>query len=277
MQYRTQVLSRVCTTVFIAIIIFGCVGGDKLSEEEALYTTKGANYYRLGKYKEAIKTFDELVERFGDSEDLSHKDAVAWALVKKGITLVEMNRHEEAITTFDEVVTRFGESTELSLREQVAGALVNKGSTIGQMAAMGKDLEKKETLFKKEIALYDDVLSRFGTDPKSAFKEQTAMALFNKGSALLHQVYIETNPKKKQEILHEATDCCRRAVALGAMHYNLACALALSGELDEAFDELTVSLENEEAPWLHVKNDPDLDALRDDPRYEELKKKYEDD
>ena len=42
------------------------------------------------------------------------------------------------------------------------------------------------------------------------------------------------------------------------------------GEKDKAFVELNKALENREYLLLYIKIDPRLDALRDDPRYQEL-------
>ena len=56
------------------------------------------------------------------------------------------------------------------MREHVAAALRNKGVRLG---ALGRGEE--------EIAVYDDLLARFGTATEPALREQVAMALVNKG------------------------------------------------------------------------------------------------
>jgi hypothetical protein len=57
------------------------------------------------------------------------------------------------------VFVRFGAASELALREQVAQALVNKGATLGELGR-GEDA----------IAVYDDVIARFGADEDPALK-----------------------------------------------------------------------------------------------------------
>jgi hypothetical protein len=59
------------------------------------------------------------------------------------------------------------------LREQVAKALVNKGARLG---VLGRSDEA--------IAVYADVLARFGTATELALREQVAKALVNKGARL---------------------------------------------------------------------------------------------
>jgi tetratricopeptide (TPR) repeat protein len=126
-------------------------------------------------YEEAIAAYEDLVSRFGDSEEGALKEQVAKALVNKGVTLGQLKRPEEEIAAYEDLVSRFGDSEEGGLKEQVAKALVNKGVTLGQ-------LERPE----EEIAAYEDLVSRFGDSEEGALKEQVAKALFNKAVRLGH-------------------------------------------------------------------------------------------
>jgi len=54
---------------------------------------------------------------------------------------------------------------------------------------------------------------------------------------------------------------------------NLATFYAALGEKDKAFAELNKSYENRENVMVHLKVDPRLDPLRDDPRFQELLRK----
>ncbi|MBI4358864.1 MAG: hypothetical protein HY584_06145 [Candidatus Omnitrophica bacterium] len=51
------------------------------------------------------------------------------------------------------------------------------------------------------------------------------------------------------------------------IHYNLACSLALVGAKDEAFEVLQRTMELGYKDLDHMKRDPDLKSLRDDPRF----------
>ena len=134
---------------------------------------KGISLGQVGNSEEAIRVYDEVVSRFGDSTDLALREQVAKALINKGVSLGKMGKNEEEIRVYDDVVARFGDSTDLALREQVANALINKGITLGQM---GKSEE--------EIRVYDDVVARFGDSTDLALREQVAKALRNKGITL---------------------------------------------------------------------------------------------
>ena len=84
--------------------------------------------------------------------ELPLREAVARALVNKGVRLGALDRSAEEVAVYDDLLARFGTATELPLREAVAEALVNKGITLG---ALDRSAE--------EIAVYDDLLARFGT------------------------------------------------------------------------------------------------------------------
>jgi len=55
-------------------------------------------------------------------------------------------------------------------------------------------------------------------------------------------------------------------------HYNLACSLALVDRKNEAFDELGRAIELGYDEAEHMREDPDLEGLRGDPRFEALLK-----
>ena len=54
--------------------------------------------------------------------------------------------------------------------------------------------------------------------------------------------------------------------------YNLACAYSLAGKLDEAFAALKRCAEKGDWDryWKHANGDPDVEAMRADPRWKEL-------
>ncbi|WP_323587681.1 tetratricopeptide repeat protein [Aliarcobacter butzleri] len=80
-----------------------------------------------GKEEKAIKVYDEIIERFKDSNENNILECVAKAFVNKGFILGEMNgKAEEAIKVFNELIERFKDSKENNILEQVVSALLNK-------------------------------------------------------------------------------------------------------------------------------------------------------
>jgi len=58
------------------------------------------------------------------------------------------------------------------------------------------------------------------------------------------------------------------------VRYNLACSLAMTGQMDEALDELQNAIQRGYSDVMHLQTDPDLDPLRDHPRYEEMIRRF---
>jgi tetratricopeptide (TPR) repeat protein len=83
-----------------------------------------------------------------------------------------IDRTSAAPDVYDEPVVRPGDS-ELAIREQVAKALANKAFTLGELNRAADAL-----------AVYDDVVARFGDAPEPAIREQVAKALANKAFTL---------------------------------------------------------------------------------------------
>jgi hypothetical protein len=71
----------------------------------------------------------------------------------------------EALAAYDHVLTLYGASPEPRLQERVAKALVNKGFTLG---ALGQS--------EAEMAVYDEVERRFGSDERPGTREAVERA-----------------------------------------------------------------------------------------------------
>jgi hypothetical protein len=56
--------------------------------------------------------------------------------------------------------------------------------------------------------------------------------------------------------------------------YNLACSSALLGQTDKAFAALERALRLGYSPIAHLRRDPDLNSIRDDPRFARLLRRY---
>ena len=166
--------------------------------------------------EEALAIYDEVVQRFGESDALIPLQLVASALLSKGVTLRTMNRPEEALAACDEVVQRLGASDALISLQLVASALLSKGVTLRTMnrpeealatynevvQRLGASdalislqlvafalLSKGVTLGtmnrpEEALAIYDEVVRRFGDSENPALSEPVAKALFNKGIML---------------------------------------------------------------------------------------------
>ena len=140
-----------------------------MSETETADTPPAEGMARI----QAGELDDELLQRFGESDDPALRVRVAVALVNKGVALASLDHNEAAVETYDEVLRRFGERDGPELRVHVASALFNKGVALAS-------LDRNEAA----VETYDDVLRRFGESDGPELRMHVAKALVNKGVAL---------------------------------------------------------------------------------------------
>ena len=133
---------------------------------------KGAEQYRA-----AVTAFKEVVTRFVRSEAPDIQECVATALLNRGFLHGRLGDPAAAVTCYDEVTGRFGGSHPLRLRVCVAMALRNKGSTLAGP-------ESPEAM-RSAIAIWDDIIERFGEPGEPEVQIEVASALMKKAAALM--------------------------------------------------------------------------------------------
>ncbi len=134
---------------------------------------KGRKRRQLNDFEGAVAAWDEVLVRFGTSEDQDIQQTVAVALYLKGNTLGELNDFEIAIAVYDKVVSRFGAIDSKDIQWWVAAALVGKGHIL-----------VKINDFDAAVAVYDGVVERLGLSSTPSIQRWVAAALVDKGKAL---------------------------------------------------------------------------------------------
>ena len=137
-----------------------------------LFKTKIAMRNSERTHEDTLAACEEMVLRFGKSEDPAIQEWVAKALVNKGVALHTLQRPDDAVAACDEVMDRFGTSEMPILQEAVARALVNKGFAFNA-------LQRQDDA----LAAFDEVVRRFGTSETPDLQESVAQALVGKGIA----------------------------------------------------------------------------------------------
>ena len=117
---------------------------------------------------------NEVVRRFGNSENPAVLEWVAKSLVNKGLALRQLGRLSAALAAWDDLVVRFEGGATPALLESVARALVMKA---GALAAANR--------LEDALIAYDEVVNRFGQSQMPVLHDLVAMALGNKGLVLL--------------------------------------------------------------------------------------------
>ena len=149
---------------------------------------KGISFSELREYDKVINVSDELVNRFKDSVDIIIMGEVSKSLYNKATALEKLKKDEEAIIIFDELLERFKDSKENQIAENVANALYAKGLILGKL--------KKD---EEAITIFDEFLERFKDSKENQIVENVANVLF-------YKVHFLKTLAKNQEVIINAYD-----------------------------------------------------------------------
>jgi adenylate cyclase len=195
------------------------------------HTVKARQLYELGRHDEAIREVEAALELDPDSYEVN---------LGAGYLYFREHRYAEAIDRYA-IAAAAMESDYHS-----SGTLLSCCLAIGD--SYGADRAARMTLSRAELALAQDQ---------------------NNGSAIGFAVVALAVLGEMQR----AREWIDRAILLDPdnmnMRYNFACALLLhSGEKEAAMDLMEPVSSSTIATWLnHIELDPDLDALRGEPRF----------
>jgi tetratricopeptide (TPR) repeat protein len=113
-------------------------------------------------------------------------------------------------------------------------------------------------------------LDRSGQEFLAEFFSREAARHPENLEALAELAHVLTRLGRLREGLAVDEELARLAPENPTVHYNLACSLALLGDPERALGELerAIGLGYDDLP--HLLDDPDLAALREDPRFREM-------
>ena len=133
---------------------------------------KAAAHEKLGDMASAVSAYEEVMERFGASEDPKLQWLVATALTNKGDAFRQRDDPASAVSAYEEVVERFGASEDPKLQWLVVMAQGFKGDAFLQLGDMAS-----------AVPAYEEVVERFGTSEDPDLQRWVATALIDKGHA----------------------------------------------------------------------------------------------
>jgi len=114
--------------------------------------SKGEALGELKCFEEAIDIYDEVIRRFGETEELALHMVVLWAMIRKGLALRQLKRFEEAIAIYDEVIAHLTDSEEFIMRKMKSMILKTKAFTL----QLFKKYEEAGEAFRQAIELKPD-------------------------------------------------------------------------------------------------------------------------
>jgi len=230
----------------------------------------------------------QLVHLFGDSSDVTLEQAdtasqkaleldsgLAEAHAARGFALWLMNQHDASGREFETAIRLDPKLFEA--RYFYARACFQRG-----------ERERALKLFQEACQVREDhearlfvaqTLTALGRDEEAKTAYRQAVEAIKK--------HLELNPDDARAVTIGAGALSRigerktglewadRAIAIepndGGVRYNVACVYALGGEKDKAIACLEHAVQAGFAHRDWVENDPDLDSLRDDPRFQSLR------
>jgi tetratricopeptide (TPR) repeat protein len=206
----------------------------KSDEEYLVWQVRGQILNFLNRYEEALISYEKAFTSYNNV--LGFKFSTLHPVwYDYGNVLSNLTRYEEAITSYDK-------SIELKLDDHEAWH--NRGNALSNL-----------NRYEEAIASYDKAIE---------YKPDSYKTLTNRGNALSNLTrYEEAIASYDKAIEYKPDD--------NIAWYNRAYVLALKGEINLAFADLTEAfrLNPEESRKLAIA-DPDLEFLREDPRFEKL-------
>ncbi|HET6348702.1 MAG TPA: M56 family metallopeptidase [Candidatus Krumholzibacteria bacterium] len=237
------------------------------------WNSVGVDLMRVGEYDKAATAFDNEFKRSrNEDEDAIYNKACARALQGKS---------DEALKLLEQAIATGSVDPE-HMRKDSDLVSLHKNKRFDELVDLAEDLELNYSnswgdngwVFKNGKVRHESD-DKYWKKSLAHFEEMTrdhpklGRAWFNLGYAQL-----ESGDAKA------GTASFQKALDLGfkpsVMMYNLACSTAQEGNVDAAFSWLEKSENAGFRMWQHARWDDDLDPLRADPRWKEMKAHWKD-
>jgi tetratricopeptide (TPR) repeat protein len=133
---------------------------------------RGAVLGELARNEDAVKAYEIVVQRFGDSDDVTLRDHVADALVGIARVMFKAGSFDESLRAYDDVLTRSrGAGPELN--PQAAAASLGKAASLSRLGRMEDALDT-----------YDETITSYASDFSPAVRRTVIWATLSKVGAL---------------------------------------------------------------------------------------------
>ena len=149
---------------------------------------KGVTLGGLGRTQEALRTYNELLARFAESREPDVREQVSRAVLNTGVleatvqermarapasqgtTLGTLGSAQDPSGYFDQAVKPVQHSTTSEIPADSVSALMGRGVALGNV--------------EEAIAVYDEVIARFGSSTEVQVRKYVAEAMVNQGEVL---------------------------------------------------------------------------------------------
>jgi Tfp pilus assembly protein PilF len=244
--------------IFIVIILvafhFGCASHPKTVEEPqtseqhqfALLIKKAKEFMQQQQYEKAINKYREAVKMRPELPE-PHNYI--------GICYFQLGEFRLARETFKKAI---------SLKPDFAYAYNNLGTAYYAQS----HFDEAEEAFNEALKLNAKIASAYHNlgNIYLARNEREKAIEYYKKAFQINPAYLaasQTNIARVEQYQK----------GKGEVEYSYACVLASIGKTDEALDHLEEAVKKGFSDWERIKNDPDLQGLKDNPRFQKLIKK----
>jgi tetratricopeptide (TPR) repeat protein len=216
----------------------------------------GLDLLRLRKFDESIHAFQKAIEEGEKPATATYNLACAYSL--KGDINRGMAALEKSIDLGFDSLAKLDDDPDIrALRTQPRFASLRQMAADLQLRGCCDDDEDEASSWREAAAHHRTVAQKYPNQGR---------AWFNLGYTALQARDFATG-----------VDAFNRAIALGhrvgTSAYNIACAHALQNNTDAALQWLEKARANGFELYSYMNSDNDLDSLRDDPRFREMKRK----
>lgn len=222
-------------------------------------------YRSLAAYDEAMK-YNDLTIRL----DSSKYDE----LVSKAFLYAGKGDLKSAISTMDEYVKKRPDRS-YSYRERAMVKMYNK-----QYEDALEDLDLAVTLAPKSMRCYycrARIYDMLGKKDKAEADYKKVLELDperNRSSETYYTLALLGKKDEAEKVMSDFYKDDQDLEEKSNVYYNKACFYSLVGKTDEAIENLKKSLENGWRDFSHIGYDPDLENIRELPKFKELIKEY---
>ena len=231
-------------------------GPDRSPERiiDYLLHMKACALYHLADYRGVIAVCTEMVNRFGNSSNVTHMARLADTMVFGANARFEIGEYRAAIATCEDVIRRFDKIDRPPIQEAIAAALGEKGSAQEELGD-----------FEAAVAAYDEAVKRLGDGGEFEVQVMVASLSLRKGNALVRCGDPAGSIAVYDEVIERFADCdeieLRRSVAValigkGARLGDLGDRggeIAAYGEVLDRFDDGPSGIRNQVATALSLR------------------------
>ncbi len=172
------------------------------------YFNKGVAYRLADRYEDSITAYNDMLARFGDSQQLAIKNLLASAYSNQAENLVKLERYDQAQSVVDKALTSFANVTDPGLAEAIATLYNNKGFLLFAQAKQQWRAERPAALSKLQQARqnYERALS-FKNVPGMGYAslyENYAYTMWLLGEPQIAESYLRQSLSVGGKVAYEA-------------------------------------------------------------------------